>query len=62
MNDGIRELSADAVVGAGGWHPQYARVLLIEHDDRNAVVLVDGHGDGAELELPTVVGGVSPVA
>jgi hypothetical protein len=51
MNDGIRELTADAIVQAGGWHPRYARVLLIEHDEQDAVILVDGNGDGAELEL-----------
>jgi len=51
MNDGVRELSADAVIRTGGWHPRYARVLLIEHDEQDAVILVDGNGDGAELEL-----------
>lgn len=51
MVDGVRELSADAVIRIGGWHPRYARVLLIEHDDHGGVVLVDGNGDGAELEL-----------
>jgi hypothetical protein len=49
--DGVRELSADAVIHTGGWHPRYARVLLIEHDDRVGVILIDGNGDGAELEL-----------
>jgi hypothetical protein len=51
MDDGIRSLSADAIIRVGGWHPRYARVLLIEHDQNDAVVLVDGNGDGAELEL-----------
>ena len=51
MDDAMRELSADAVIRVGGWHPRYARVLLIEHDEDDAVVLVDGNGDGAELEL-----------
>jgi hypothetical protein len=51
VDNAIRELSADAVVRVGGWHPRYARVLLIEHDEDDAVVLVDGNGDGAELEL-----------
>lgn len=51
MDDAIRDLSADAVIRAGGWHPRYARVLLIECDDDDALVLVDGNGDGAELEL-----------
>jgi hypothetical protein len=51
VNDAIRALSEDAIIGLGGWHPRYARVLLIEHDEGNALVLVDGNGDGAELEL-----------
>jgi hypothetical protein len=51
MDDAIRALSADAIITAGGWHPRYARVLLIEQDDDDALVLVDGNGDGAELEL-----------
>ncbi len=50
MDDGIGELSAEAIVRVGGWHPAYARVLLIEQDGDRAVVLVDGNGDGAELE------------
>ncbi len=51
MDDSISELSAEAVIRLGGWHPRYARVLLIEHDEADAVVLVDGNGNGAELEL-----------
>jgi hypothetical protein len=51
MDDHIRELTAEAVIHVGGWHPRYARVLLIEHDEQDAVILVDGNGDGAELEL-----------
>ena len=51
MTDGVRELTADAVIRIGGWHPRYARVLLIEHDEQDAVILVDGNGDGAELEV-----------
>lgn len=51
MDEGIRVLSEGAIVRTGGWHPRYARVLLIEHDDHDAIVLVDGNGDGAELEL-----------
>ena len=51
MDEPIHVLSEDAIVRTGGWHPGYARVLLIEHDDDDAVVLVDGNGDGAELEL-----------
>ncbi len=44
-------LSADVVTRAGGWDPRYARVLLIEQTGVHALVLVDGNGDGAELEL-----------
>lgn len=50
-------LTAELVISAGGWHPGHARVLLIERDagtDRGArlgLVLVDGNGDGAELEV-----------
>ena len=51
MDDGIGELSAAEIIRIGGWNPRYARVLLIEHDHDFAVVLVDGNGDGAELEL-----------
>jgi hypothetical protein len=51
VNQAIRVLSEDAIIRLGGWHPTYARVLLIEHDDYQALVLVDGNGDGAELEL-----------
>ena len=51
MDEAISELSAEALIRAGGWHPRYARVLLAEHDDDHAVVLIDGNGDGAELEL-----------
>lgn len=51
MDDHIRELTAEAIIEGGGWHPRYARVLLIEHDEQDAVILIDGNGDGAELEL-----------
>jgi hypothetical protein len=44
-------LSPEAVLREGGWNPVFARVLLIEEHDGHAVVLVDGNGDGAELEL-----------
>jgi hypothetical protein len=46
-------LTAQLVISAGGWHPAYARVLLIEQDAGAGLglVLVDGNGDGAELEL-----------
>jgi hypothetical protein len=51
VDEAIQVLSQEAIIRTGGWHPRYARVLLIEHDDKDAVVLVDGNGDGAELEL-----------
>jgi hypothetical protein len=51
MDGGIGELSAADIVRAGGWHAKYARVPLIEHDGDLALVLIDGNGDGAELEL-----------
>ena len=51
MDDAIGELTADALIAGGGWNPKYARVLLIEDDGHDAVILVDGNGDGAELEL-----------
>jgi hypothetical protein len=51
MDDAIGDLTADALIAGGGWNPRYARVLLIEHDGHNAVILIDGNGDGAELEL-----------
>jgi len=51
MDDGTTAaLSPDVVIRYGGWDPRYARVLLIEHDDDQALILVDGNGDGAELE------------
>jgi hypothetical protein len=52
MDDGTdTSLSADDVIRSGGWDPRYARVLLIEQNGDQALVLVDGNGDGAELEL-----------
>jgi hypothetical protein len=51
VDEAIRVLSEDGIIRTGGWHPRYARVLLIEHDEDDAIVLVDGNGDGAELEL-----------
>jgi len=44
-------LTSDLVISEGGWDPRWARVLLIGEHDGLAVVLVDGNGDGAELEL-----------
>ena len=39
MTEAFHVLTPDAVIRVGGWHPRYARVLLIEHDDDDAVVL-----------------------
>jgi hypothetical protein len=44
-------LTAQLVISAGGWHPRFTRVLLIEQDNGFGLVVVDGNGDGAELEL-----------
>jgi hypothetical protein len=52
MSDGASAaLSPETVIRRGGWNPRYARVLLIEHDDDQALILIDGNGDGAELEV-----------
>jgi hypothetical protein len=53
--------SAQTIILTGGWHPRYARVLLVEHDGDRALVLVDGNGDGAELELEYWVRGAEGV-
>lgn len=44
------ELTAEHVIAAGGWHPGYARVLAIATDGDLALAIVDGNGDGQELE------------
>jgi hypothetical protein len=43
-------LNAQTVVERGGWHPRYARVLFILQLGDEGLVLVDGNGDGAEVE------------
>jgi hypothetical protein len=43
-------LTEDEVITGGGWHPRYTRVLAIASDGDHAFALVDGNGDGAELE------------
>jgi hypothetical protein len=43
-------LSAREVLSLGGWHPRYARVLITASDGDYGFALVDGNGDGAELE------------
>jgi len=44
-------LCADDVLAGGGWNPRYARVLLTASDGDHGVALVDGNGDGRELEI-----------
>jgi hypothetical protein len=43
-------LTEEDVLARGGWHPRYARVLAVVSDGDYAFALVDGNGDGAELE------------
>lgn len=46
-------LTAHEVLAHGGWHPRYARVLAVASDGDYGFALVDGNGDGAELEAET---------
>ena len=43
-------LIAQEVLARGGWHPRYARVLAVVSDGDYGFAVVDGNGDGAELE------------
>ncbi len=43
-------LTAQDVLAHGGWHPRYVRVLALASDGDYGFALVDGNGDGAELE------------
>ena len=43
-------LSHRDVLASGGWHPRYARALISASDGDYGFTLVDGNGDGAELE------------
>jgi hypothetical protein len=43
-------LTEETVITQGGWRPEYARVLLIQQVGDEAIVLVDGNGDGADVE------------
>ena len=38
------------MLASGGWHPRYVRVLVTASDGDYGFALVDGNGDGAELE------------
>ena len=50
MAAGHSPLTAAEVIATGGWHPGYARVIALSSDDGYGFALVDGNGDGAELE------------
>ncbi len=50
-DEGTGRLTPEVILAEGGWNRKYARVLLIEEHSEQAIVLVDGNGDGAELEL-----------
>jgi hypothetical protein len=43
-------LTEDEVIAHGGWHPRYVRVLAVASDGDDGFAVVDGNGDGAELE------------
>jgi len=43
-------LTPDDVLASGGWHPRYVRVLAVASDGDYGIAVVDGNGDGAELE------------
>jgi hypothetical protein len=43
-------LTEEQVIADGGWHPRYARTVAIATDGDYGLALVDGNGDGAELE------------
>ncbi len=46
-------LTAHDVLSHGGWHPRYTRILAVASDGDYGFALVDGNGDGAELEAET---------
>ena len=46
-----QRLTEEFIINQGGWHPRFARVLLIREVGKQAFAIVDGNGDGAELEL-----------
>jgi hypothetical protein len=43
-------LAEEDVIAHGGWHPRYIRVLATASDGDQGFAVVDGNGDGAELE------------
>ncbi len=44
-------LTEEVIIAVGGWSPTYAHVVMIAADEDVAIALVDGNGDGAELEM-----------
>jgi hypothetical protein len=50
-----RGLTEEDVIARGGWHPGYARVLAVASGGDYGFAVVDGNGDGAELEAETWV-------
>jgi len=44
-------LTEDRIITGGGWNATYARVVAIAVDDDVAFALIDGNGDGVELEM-----------
>jgi hypothetical protein len=48
-----RGLTEEDVIAGGGWHRGYARVLAVASDADYGFAVVDGNGDGAELEAET---------
>ena len=43
-------LTEEEFLAHGGWHPRYARVLAVASDGDYGFAVVDGNGDGADLE------------
>jgi hypothetical protein len=43
-------LTEEHIIAEGGWHPRYARTVAIATDGDHGLALVDGNGNGAELE------------
>ena len=50
MQPDHRALTEEDVLPHGGWHPRYARVIAVTSDGDYGFALVDGNGDGRELE------------
>jgi hypothetical protein len=50
MQPDHRALTAEDVLAHGGWHPRYARVIAVTSDGDYGFALIDGNGDGRELE------------